>query len=137
MKIGIFGDRTPPLGELERIVLDHLWTHGCQTSLQVHAALADRRDISQNTVQTTLERLRSKRLLQREKQGRAYGYRVTISRDGLIARMVSDLLGALSSERDGVSIAGLLDLDAPCDEATLERLERWIDQQRKSPKESP
>ncbi len=46
------------LGELERAVMDHLWsTSEPQTVRQVHEALAERRELAYTTVMTVLQRL--------------------------------------------------------------------------------
>src|SRR3954463_14636009 len=46
------------LGELERAVMDHLWsTREPQTVRQVHEALAARRDLAYTTIMTVLQRL--------------------------------------------------------------------------------
>lgn len=130
MKLGIYGDRTPPLGRLERGILDSLWRRQGQSALDIYAELSTQRGITLSTVQTTLERLTRKRLLRRSKQGRSFRYHTAISRDALTARMVSDLVEALSTDDLNGAILGLLDQRDTIDEATLDRLERWIEDRR-------
>lgn len=137
MKIGIYGDRTPPLGKLERDVLEQLWTHGSQSARDVLDALSARRPITLSTIQATLERLTRKRLLSRTKLGRSYIYRAAVSRDSLVKRMVSDLQQALIAPSHTAGIAGLLELDPNVDAETLDRLERWIEGRRKQLKDAP
>jgi len=137
MAIGIYGDRTPPLGELEREVLDHLWKYQGQAAQDVLNALSSRRQLTLSTVQSTLERLTRKNLLVREKRGRSFIYCAGISRAGLAARMVSDLMDALSHSGPALSLSGLLELDDNIDEETLTRLEHWLKARRERAKETP
>ena len=52
------------LGELERAVMDHLWSSGDpQTVRQVHEALSARRDLAYTTIMTVLQRLAKKNLV--------------------------------------------------------------------------
>jgi len=136
MKLGIYGDRTPPLGQLERDVLEQLWRHDGQSAQDIQLGLAVSRQITLSAVQTTLERLTRKNLLRREKQGRSYIYKAKVSRQGLLAHMVSDLMRTLSCTDPSLSISRLIELDENVDEATLDRLEKWIDSRRQRAKES-
>jgi predicted transcriptional regulator len=131
MKFFLYGDRTPPLGRLERDMLELIWRDGESTASALCSMLAARRTITLSTVQTTLERLTRKRLLARTKNGRGYRYRAIISRDDLLARMMADLADALSPAGSGVPLAALLDFTAEVDAATLDRLERWIEERRR------
>ncbi len=52
------------LGELERSVMDHLWSAGDpQTVRQVHEALSARRELAYTTIMTVLQRLAKKNLV--------------------------------------------------------------------------
>jgi len=136
MKLGIYGDRTPPLGQLERDVLEQLWQRGGQSAQDIELGLAARRKTTLSAIQTTLERLTRKNLLLRDKQGRSYIYKAKVSREGLLAHMVSDLMRTLSCTDPSLSISGLIELDQNVDGATLDRLEQWIESQRKRAKET-
>uniref|UniRef100_UPI0032B27460 BlaI/MecI/CopY family transcriptional regulator n=1 Tax=uncultured Abyssibacter sp. TaxID=2320202 RepID=UPI0032B27460 len=76
------------LGRLEREVLDRIWTHGDTDASGMQSALASDRPIALSTVQSTLERLHRKRLLLRQKRGRAYRYAAAITREELIGDLV-------------------------------------------------
>jgi predicted transcriptional regulator len=136
MKLGIYGDRTPPLGQLERDVLEQLWRRAGQSAQDIQQGLAMRRKTTLSAIQTTLERLTRKNLLLRDKNGRSYIYKAKVSREGLLAHMVSDLMRTLSCTDPGLSISGLIELDQNVDGATLDRLELWIESQRKRAKEA-
>lgn len=121
----LYRKRAPPLGDLERDVLEFIWTNGFASAQHIHDGLLAQRNITLSTVQSTVERLVRKQLLSREKQGRAYLYGTTISRHSLLARMVAELVSELSDSR---SLAGsaLVDLTQAVDEDTLIQLERWV-----------
>ncbi|MEX2420894.1 MAG: BlaI/MecI/CopY family transcriptional regulator, partial [Actinomycetota bacterium] len=68
------------LGPLETEVMEQVWALGDTTVRDVHHALADRRDIAYTTVMTTMARLASKGLLDRDTSGLAHRYRPAVSR---------------------------------------------------------
>ena len=58
------------LGDLERAVMDHLWsTPEPRTVRQVHEALSARRDLAYTTVMTVLQRLAKKNLVTQIRSG--------------------------------------------------------------------
>jgi predicted transcriptional regulator len=85
--------RLTRLGELERAVMDHLWSaREPQTVRQVHEALASRRDLAYTTVMTVLQRLAKKNLVVQHRDDRAHRYAPTNSRDELVAGLMVDVL---------------------------------------------
>jgi predicted transcriptional regulator len=68
------------LGPLETEVMETVWEMGDTTVRDVHAALLDRRNLAYTTVMTTMARLASKGLLERDTSGLAHRYRPAISR---------------------------------------------------------
>lgn len=125
MVFGLYRKRTPPLGDLERQMLELLWTHGASSAQQLHAQLVDEHPIRLSTVQSTLERLVRKELLAREKRGRAYCYTPALSRQTLLARMVAELVSDLGNPSDSAAL-GLIELSEDVDETTLAQLEAWV-----------
>ncbi len=69
------------LGPLETEVMETVWDLGDTTVRDVHEALADRRDLAYTTVMTTMARLASKGLLERDTSGLAHRYRPVITRE--------------------------------------------------------
>ncbi len=69
------------LGPLETEVMETVWELGDTTVRDVHEALTDRRDLAYTTVMTTMARLASKGLLERDTSGLAHRYRPVISRE--------------------------------------------------------
>jgi predicted transcriptional regulator len=81
------------LGDLERAVMDHLWSAPePQTVRQVHEALSARRDLAYTTVMTVLQRLAKKNLVSQIRDDRAHRYTPMHGRDELVARLMVDAL---------------------------------------------
>ncbi|WP_072845239.1 BlaI/MecI/CopY family transcriptional regulator [Rhodococcus tukisamuensis] len=81
------------LGELERAVMDHLWSSTePQTVRQVHEALAARRELAYTTVMTVLQRLAKKHLVTQQRDDRAHRYAPVHGRDELVASLMVDAL---------------------------------------------
>lgn len=69
------------LGPLETDVMETVWQLGDATVRDVHGELKDRRDLAYTTIMTTMARLASKGLLERDTTGLAHRYRPTVSRE--------------------------------------------------------
>lgn len=61
--------------------METVWQLGDTTVRDVHESLSTRRDLAYTTVMTTMARLASKGLLERDTSGLAHRYRATVSRD--------------------------------------------------------
>jgi predicted transcriptional regulator len=85
------------LGDLERAVMDHLWsTPQPQTVRQVHEALSEQRDLAYTTVMTVLQRLAKKNLVSQIRDDRAHRYLPVHGRDELVAGLMVDALDQAS-----------------------------------------
>src|SRR6201993_611449 len=81
------------LGELERAVMDHLWSSPePQTVRQVHEALSAQRDLAYTTIMTVLQRLAKKNLVVQHRDDRAHRYAPMHGRDELVAGLMVDAL---------------------------------------------
>ena len=84
----------PRLGELEKAVMEALWSADAPvTARDVQDALADRQ-LATTTVLTVLGRLERKGLVTRERAGRAHRYRSVASREDHVATLMRDALDA-------------------------------------------
>jgi predicted transcriptional regulator len=119
------------LGQLERAVLDRLWSHGEADVKAMHAALGVSRGIAPNTVQSTLERLFRKRLCERTKVGRAYSYRALISRREWVARSLEGLFEAVPGADPQLLLSGFVDLAERAGAEHLAELERMVRRRRR------
>src|ERR1700738_1806719 len=81
------------LGELERAVMDHLWSSAePQTVRQVHEALSAQRDLAYTTIMTVLQRLAKKNLVGQHPEDRAHPSAPTHRRDETRAGLMVDAL---------------------------------------------
>src|SRR5579862_8284120 len=85
----------PPLSEAQTEIMNVVWEQGEVTLAQVCAALAPRRELARNTVQTQLTRLVEKGWLQHRSEGKAFYYRATVPREAARSRVVQRLVDAI------------------------------------------
>ena len=126
--------KLPPLGELERAVLEFLWTSGEADVGEVHAAIGAPRGISANTVGSALERLHRKALASREKVSHAYRYAAACSRSDFLARQIVATLGDVRRLSGTGLMASFLDVVTAADQNALSELETLIARKRKEMK---
>ncbi len=89
------------LGELERRVLEHLWTtEEPQTVRHVHAAVSAHRDLAYNTVMTVLRRLADKGFVVQYRGDRAHRYAPVHGPEVLVAALMIDALDHASDSGD-------------------------------------
>lgn len=119
----------PVLGDLEVAVMERLWVEPEWTAKDLHEVMGTDRGISLNTVQSTLERLHRKKLVERRKSGHAYRYSPCVRREELVAAYMQDVLGRFGGD-PAASIAAFVDSAEDLDEATLESLEAALDRRR-------
>src|SRR5690242_17118665 len=94
------------LGELERSVMDQLWSHPEDQSVrEVHAALNQERDLAYTTVMTVLDRLTKKGVVRRERAGKSYLYRPEQSREELTAEVMHTALDRDGADRTAALVA--------------------------------
>jgi predicted transcriptional regulator len=121
----------PSLGELELAVLEDVWGSGEASAKETHARLGVARGISLNTVQSTLERLARKGLLERSKRGHAYRYSARVSREELIADLVGGVVGRLQGDA-AASLMAFLDALDGLDDHDLAGLEAELRRRRQA-----
>lgn len=100
--------RLPDLGERELSVLEVLWEGDGEATAQTVLDQLPGEGISLSTVQSTLERLHRKRLLQRTKKGRAYRYCATVSRAQLISALLRDMADDVAAGDLAPMLSGFL-----------------------------
>lgn len=124
--------RAPALGDLERAVLEYLWTHGAADVKAVHRAVGARRDITLNTVQSTMERLYRKELLSREKVSHAFVYATAVTREALGAALVRDVVRDVLGSDPEPMLSTFVDLTARSGDDALARLEELVAERRRA-----
>lgn len=124
-------DKAPALGALEIAILRVMWSaKGPMDARELLTLLAARR-ITLSTVQATLERLCRKGLLERTKVGRAFHYRAAVSRQTLIASLISKLTEQLAAGELEPVISGFVELVGNASPELLDRLAAETAQRRK------
>ncbi len=127
--------RTDPieelLGPLEQDVMEVVWDLGDATVRDVHERLARRRKIAYTTVMTTMTRLATKGLLERDTEGLAHRYRPAVSRDSYARATVARVLGWLLDRYPEPAASYLSEVVGEVEEDTLSRLRRAVEHRRR------
>ena len=119
------------LGELERELMDILWTAREPASVRdVHDRLGDR--LAYTTVMTTLDRLHKKGLLARRAEGRAFVYSARLSREEFDRQLATDVIGGLLEGGAEPIVACIVDAVSDHDAELLDELDRLIQQKRRN-----
>jgi predicted transcriptional regulator len=88
------------LGDLERVVMEQLWNAADGATVrEVHSALEADREIAYTTVMTVLDRLSKKDIVTREREGRAWRYYASNSREELSAQAIRHTVDRLETDR--------------------------------------
>jgi predicted transcriptional regulator len=83
--------RVRGFGELEAVVMDRLWNRGAVCTVRdIFDELAADRTIAYTTVLSTMDNLHRKGWLARERVGKAYHYRPTMTREEHSAKLMRD-----------------------------------------------
>ena len=110
-------------GELEAAIMDRVWRAGQPVLVrEIWANLRPEREPAYNTVLTVVEILYRKGWLAREKDGRAYRYRATVTREDYTAGLMDEALEA-SADR----VAALRSFVGRIDPAEAEQLRQMLD----------
>ncbi|OAV44592.1 BlaI/MecI/CopY family transcriptional regulator [Lewinella sp. 4G2] len=119
----------PHPSEAQLEILDLLWTDQPATVQQLHARLADRRQVSYNTVLTQLQRMAKSGLVERNTDQRTHTYVAAHLREAI----EQSVFGRLANTAFGGSKVNLalraLGNETPSP-AELEELEAWIKKQK-------
>lgn len=116
----------PPLGDLELAVLEDIWNAGAVDAKAVHGRVGMLREISLNTVQSTLERLYRKGLLRREKVSHAYQYESLLERHELLGRLIESTAGRVGALGTEALMSAFVDVASRAGEAQLRQLEELV-----------
>lgn len=119
------------LGELELEVLEYLWTNGEANAKTVHSHMKNTRQNTLNTVQSTLDRLYKKSLLNRHKVAHSFLYQSCYSRTEVMARKISELAGELSGGETKAVLAAFVEFTSRLDESRINELESMIADHKK------
>jgi predicted transcriptional regulator len=117
-------------GHLERDVMEAVWRGGALSVRGVQGSLP--RAAAYTTVMTTLDRLFKKGFVDRRREGRAFVYRATRSREDVEAAVAAGLLnGFLQQGTARPLLSNLVDIVAERDGALLDELEALVRRKRR------
>src|SRR5437870_4540115 len=115
------------LGKLERQVLEQTWQRGEVSVRDIYVAFEER--IAYTTLMTTLDRLYKKQILDRRKDGRAFLYSPTVSREEFEHGIREDVIdGLLGHGAEGIQpvLACRVEAVSGRERASLDGLARWL-----------
>lgn len=82
----------PPLTPAQREIMEIVWKRGEVTVSQMRDALAKRRKLARNTVQTMIVRLEEKGWLQHRVEGRTFVYSARVPRSASLGERVAKMV---------------------------------------------
>jgi BlaI family transcriptional regulator, penicillinase repressor len=118
-------NRPRNLGEVEQLVMDHVWSHGPISSEACREALAARRPMKESTIRTVLRRLEEKGYVTHEISGRTFIYRAAEPRQNVAVRAVKHIIDRFCGGSAEQLVIGMVD-NAVLDHKQLERLAQKI-----------
>ena len=113
-------ERASSLGSLEAKIMRVAWDRPDQHMLVREVLELLDRELAYTTVMTVMNRLFEKGLLHRRREGRAWSYRPTSSREAYVATTMSQVLSG-AEDRTAALLHFLAELD-PAEAAALRRL---------------
>lgn len=117
--------------ERELDILEVLWLDDHHSVRDVHAALSERGRVSFTAVQTMLQIMFEKGLVQRELAGRSYEYRAAVTREEAQSTLLGDLLDRAFGGSAAALVSRALDVK-PASDADLDEIEALIARVRES-----
>ena len=122
---------TPIQGELQGQIMGALWRLGAGTVEQVRAELPSRYRGAYTTVQTVLNRLAERGLLDRAREGRGIVYRPAMSEAEYLSGTIRRTLAGASSDARQAALASILGGLGPDELSNLQELAQEAQAQRR------
>jgi predicted transcriptional regulator len=114
-------------GELEAVIMQMVWDHaGPVTVRDLFSELSGQREIAYTTVMSTMDNLHRKEWLARSKDGKAYRYTATASREEYSARLMAEALAG-GGDTEAVLSHFVAQIDGQESEALASVLRRLAD----------
>lgn len=114
------------LGDLEKLLLNYFWSEQEADAKQVHSHFSEQRGGSLNTIQSTLDRLYKKKLLNRHKRGHAFVYSAACTRNQFISTLIYSVTEDFVQPGQENLLAAFVSRAAMLDEVQLAELEDTI-----------
>jgi predicted transcriptional regulator len=120
-------------GELEAVIMQMVWDHaGPVTVRDLFSELSGEREIAYTTVMSTMDNLHRKGWLSRSKDGKAYRYTATASREEYSARLMAEALAG-GGDTEAVLSHFVAQIDGQESEALASVLRRLADRRPVDP----
>ncbi len=117
-------------GKLEAEIMELAWLQKKASVRQVYQALCQSRKIAYTTVMTVMTRLADKGFLEREKDGKRYLYRPTLSKEELNQSFARTILSGMTKDLAIQAFSHFVDNLSSEDETILNKLEKLIEEKR-------
>jgi len=121
------------LGELERLLMQFIWSHGRSTADACREALRPARSLKDSTVRTVLRRLEEKGLLKHQVEGRTFLYEATQPQRNFAARAVKQIIDRFCGGSVELLLTGMVE-NKVLKQKDLEQLARRIAAEREEKK---
>jgi BlaI family penicillinase repressor len=118
-----------PLTELQKAILDFVWSRGAVTSEQVREAISGRHPLKDSSVRTLLRRLESRGLLRHRIDGQVYVYEAAVPPGRLMARAVQQIIDRFCGGSVEKFLVGMVD-ERVLTAQEIERLARRVKKQK-------
>lgn len=119
------------LGDLEVEIMEIVWAKGELTGRQVYERLKENRSIAYTTVMTVMSRLAEKGLLEKMKQGAAFVYRATTTRDEFTHSTLKRVINELVKDFVTPAIAQFVDSIEDVEPGKMAELVRLIEEKKR------
>ena len=120
-------DEAKDLGDLERAVMQLIWTHGEMTAESVRERLG--RPLKESTIRTVLRRLEDKGFLTHEVEARTFIYRAAEARGTVAAKAVKRIVDWFCNGSMEEVLVGMVD-SKMLDQKQLQALSKKIESAR-------
>ncbi|QSQ23739.1 BlaI/MecI/CopY family transcriptional regulator [Pyxidicoccus parkwayensis] len=108
-----------------------LWRLGTGTAREIHEHLEDPMGRAYTTTATVLDRLFTKRLVSRKREGKAFVYRARLSQDVIERELAQQQVARLLGAEPLPAIATLVDAVESVDPELLDELARVVNARRR------
>lgn len=117
-------------GDLQNETMHTVWKLGEATVDEVRQAQPGRRRSAYNTVQTVLNRLVARGLLERKRRGRAFVYRPKLEESEFLTRSIGDRLAGASPDARRAALMSLVEQLEPGEVDEIARRANQIKRRR-------
>lgn len=125
---------TLPGRDLEHAVLAALWDHGPSLARDVHRLVGEPRGLAYTTINTVLDRLHTKALVDRHKQGRTFVYRARVQRETITKALAREAVASILWDKPRPAMAALIDAVEAVDPDLIDELEQLVAERRRGNK---